>query len=37
MPTERMLGYFEERGIHSGVDMDSFGKAITSAGEFFPL
>jgi hydroxymethylglutaryl-CoA lyase len=37
MPTERMLGYFEEEGIDSGVNMDSFGKAVIAAAEFFPI
>lgn len=37
MPTERVIGYFEEEGISSGVHIAQFEKAVLAAGEFFPM
>lgn len=36
MPTERMLGYFLDKGTSIGLDMDAFGVAMRMANEVFP-
>ena len=36
MPTEKMLYYFEEEGIHTGLDLAAFGKSILMSDSVFP-
>ena len=35
MPTEKMVAYFEERGVDLGLNMEAFHIARTAAGEVF--
>jgi len=37
MPMEKMLGYFDERKVKTGVDSDKVNKALLAAAEVFPL
>jgi len=37
MPMEKMLGYFDERKVKTGVDSDIVNKALLAAAEVFPL
>jgi len=37
MPMEKMLGYFDEREVETGVDMEKVNQALVKAGEVFPL
>ncbi len=37
MPTERLLEFFEEKGVYTGLDKTAFGKSMALAGEVFPL
>jgi hydroxymethylglutaryl-CoA lyase len=36
MPMENMLGYFEERGVLTGVNKDVVNKALLAAADVFP-
>ncbi|MFT5596629.1 MAG: hydroxymethylglutaryl-CoA lyase, partial [Flammeovirgaceae bacterium] len=37
MPTEKMLGYFEERGVETGVEQDKVNQALLAVADVFPL
>lgn len=37
MPTEKMLAYFEEEGIETGINKESFRYALKSTSSVFPL
>ncbi|HKL02367.1 MAG TPA: hypothetical protein VJ911_01780, partial [Cryomorphaceae bacterium] len=37
MPTENMLKYFDEKGIDTGVNQESFEQALRATAGVFPL
>ncbi|MFT6998878.1 MAG: hydroxymethylglutaryl-CoA lyase [Cryomorphaceae bacterium] len=37
MPTEKMLGYFEERGVETRVEQDKVNEALLAVADVFPL
>lgn len=37
MPTERLVEFFDEMKIETGLDKTAFGKAMAMAGEVFPV
>jgi len=37
MPMEKMLAYFDERKVETGVDQEKVNQALVKSGEVFPL
>jgi len=37
MPTEGMIGWFDENNIHTKINMDEFGKSLAMSSSVFPI
>ncbi len=37
MPTEKMIGYFEQQGLDLGLDKTAFEKAVQQSSQVFPI